>query len=267
MHKYHYLAIGLILTICVTVYTFVKMIGESHQMVLVELEKINKNQSEMENRIAALEKQEAVPPQPTVTVDPYDSRSFSIKYQINQSNRELRFGVKSTETKFNSAWLNWKGNKSAKSEDIRTIVKSVLKHLPHIKTNDAVVSLVTETAIVESKGGFYVTNRYGDCGMFQIKVRVANDQLGWLKNTHKDIYDAIMGFYNKKLSMKDNLISNIPFAAAVCVTEYWRKAGPDYHKHIESIEKRGVMWKSVYNTHKGYGTVNAYISRVNSFNI
>ncbi len=184
------------------------------------------------------------------------------KYENKEVERNKRYGAKDrTMVFFDDRYLSWKGGNCIVKEDLEAITRNVFKLMPHIRTTDESVALVVETAIAESDGGRIVSNKFGDHGVFQIKVRVSKDLFDWLKNNHKDIHDAIMALRNSDLSEKDNLEQNIPYACAICITEYWRKAGSQYYMHISSLEDRGKMWKSVYNTYKGYGTVHAFVRR------
>ena len=128
------------------------------------------------------------------------------------------------------------------------------------------MSLIVETIIAESNGGFYIDEGTGDLGCLQIRETTAEDLLQWLtKSGNKDIVDAINIFFNNEMSLKDNLKHNIPFSIAVAITEYWRKCGANFDSKIGTIQNRGIMWKCAYNTHRGAGTVNKYIKRVTNY--
>lgn len=81
----------------------------------------------------------------------------------------------------------------------------------------------------------------GDLGILQMQASTANDLLNWLDYQHKDIRTAILELKNARWSMEDNLRYNVPFSIAVSITEYWRKAGPSYSQHIDTVEQRAVM--------------------------
>ena len=187
-------------------------------------------------------------------------KTWSMTYPNRDAERASRFGV-ATGLTFNKKHLSWKGGRKLPKDELERIARNTFKLMPHIKTNDDNVALVVETAIAESDGGRIITNKFGDHGVFQIKVRTSKDLLKWLKYGHKDIHEAIVAMRNPRWSEKDNLQKNIPYACAICITEYWRKAGSQYYLYISSLEERGKMWKSVYNTHRGYGTVDSFIKR------
>ena len=187
-------------------------------------------------------------------------RKFSIRYTVSEDSWNQRYGA--SETPFAGWMTSWKGGKRLTERQLEDLARRVFKHLPHIRTTRALLDLVVETAVAESDGGRIVKNSFGDYGVFQMKPWVAKESLAWLKANHKDVYRAIMNLRDRRLSEKDNLVRNLPYATAMCVTYYWRRAGDSaLRRRIETQHERAVMWKSLYNTRKGYGTVAAYIER------
>ena len=75
------------------------------------------------------------------------------------------------------------------------------------------------------------------------------------------ILEAINLFRDSEKSLRDELMHNVPFGMAVAIVEYWRKAGPDYENYASSLRGRAEMWKSVYNSRLGKGTVADYEKR------
>lgn len=162
---------------------------------------------------------------------------------------------------FKREYNSWTGKSYIEKSKLEQVTTAIIARLPHIKDDKNVVSLIVETAIAESSGGYFTSSVNGDYGVFQIRKEVAEETLQWLKDCHKDVYNITVKFQNKKLSLEENLAKNIPFGIALCASEYWRKAGPNFTKHIKTQKDRAIMWKSVYNTRKGLGTVEAYIKR------
>lgn len=193
-----------------------------------------------------------------------EDRYFAKKYD-KSGDRSLRAKTDSTKPVFKKRWLDFRGGEYIPLASLESLADVVLKRMPHVLDRKLVKTLVVETAVAESVAGFYISSKRGDHGIFQIRVEVAEETLGWLKHTHADIYEAVMLFYDKSRSMAANLDSNIPFSMALASVEYWRKAGPDFHNHIASVEDRAIMWKSVYNSSKGEGTVNAFSDRVKKY--
>ena len=199
--------------------------------------------------------------------DDFNSKKFYISYYGKGEERYKRYGVSNKELHFDEKFLSWKGGQKISKVELEKLCRQVFKKLPHIKTSDETVALVVETAIAESDGGKITRGMGQDRGVFQIRISAAKDQLNWLKKNHKDIFEAINNFRNPKLSEEDNLLQNVPYALAMCITHYWRNAGSQYYKHISSLTDRAIMWKSTYNTKKGLGTVNNYINRVTKYTV
>ena len=192
----------------------------------------------------------------------YWSRSYSRK-----GDRSLRFEHDSTVPGFKMKWLTWDGGKYIERNVLTQLVEISLKRMPHlnIRKHPEITKLIVETAIAESSGGYFTSNKNGDYGVFQIRKEVGEELLLWLKANHTDVYKQVMLFFNEERNFVENLQSNVPFGIALCICEYWRKAGPNFTKHINTVEDRAIMWKSVYNTRKGKGTVKAYIDRNSSY--
>lgn len=206
---------------------------------------------------------EAVSPAgpPAAKPDYREDRLWSQCYS-KQGDRSTRYSTDADHPRFKPKYLKWEGKEYCPTSKLSQVTESVLKRMPHINSNDRnMTRLVVETAIAESQGGYFVTSTRGDYGMFQIRVSTAKSLLEWLRSNHRDIYEAINKFRNNDLSLEDNLQYNVPFGVAVCISEYWRKAGPELHRYIQTHEDRAKLWKSVYNTRYGRGTVNAYLNR------
>ena len=186
-------------------------------------------------------------------------------YADKGEHRDKRYGVASYVPTFKVEYLKWSGKRHILREELRRLIRLVYKRLPHIKTTESSVELMVETIIAESDGGTDIINKYNDCGLAQMKVSATKDMLKWLKENHKDIYDALMSLRNPDLNEKDNLIKNCPYNIAIGITKYWRMCGHNFHHHISTKLERAEMWKSRYNTHLGLGTVQAYLNRDKSY--
>lgn len=200
-----------------------------------------------------------------VIIHPYDDKRY--RFNVTRSgDRSKRYGVVKDSHGIKYKYFVWSNGNRMSIKQMRIITEAVFKRLPHIKTTDSSVSLIVETIIAESDGGFYIDEGTGDLGCLQIRETTAKDLLQWLtKSGNKDIVDAINIFYNNEMSLKDNLKHNIPFSISVAITEYWRKGGANFDRKIGTIQDRGIMWKCTYNTYKGEGTVNKFVQRVNSY--
>ena len=200
-----------------------------------------------------------------IIIHPYDDQRY--RFTVTRSgDRSKRYGVVSDPHGIKYKYFVWSNGNRMSIKQMKIITEAVFKRLPHIKTTEESVSLIVETIIAESNGGFYIDEGTGDLGCLQIRETTAEDLLQWLtKSGNKDIVDAINIFFNNEMSLKDNLKHNIPFSIAVAITEYWRKCGANFDSKIGTIQNRGIMWKCAYNTHRGAGTVNKYIKRVTNY--
>lgn len=194
-------------------------------------------------------------------LDPYHDPNWATRYE-KTGDRTVRYGASTKPFTVDKKFLNWQGKRPIDKDVLENMTRDVLHRMPHIKTTDDTVALVVETMVAESRGGGdSMDEGTGDLGILQIRVVTANDLREWLKFTHEDIYTAVESFRNKEWSTADNLRNNIPYSIALCISDYWRKAGADYYKHISTRLERAIMWKSVYNTKLGVGTVNQFVER------
>lgn len=196
-------------------------------------------------------------------ISEHDSIRYSKKYIIESETRNIRYGI--AQNKYVAPKLFLK--KRNKKEDIEKQARIVFKYLPHIKTTPESINLVVETIISESNGGRLIDVGSGDLGICQIRIPTVKSLLKYCDYKHPDVKKAIMSFYNKKLSMKDNLKYNTKFSIAVCISVYWHKMGGNFYEHIKTLTERAIAWKSVYNTKYGLGTVNKYIERVKGYDV
>lgn len=224
------------------------------------IDKVNKNLGEINEKLEYRGKANK-----DVIIHPYDDKRY--RFTITRSgDRSKRYSVVKDPHGIKYKYFVWSNGNRMSIKQMRIVTEAVFKRLPHIQTTEESVSLIVETIIAESNGGFYIDEGTGDLGCLQIRETTAEDLLQWLAASgNKDVADAINIFFNSEMSLKDNLKHNIPFSIAIAITEYWRKGGANFDNKINTIKDRGVLWKCVYNTHKGAGTVNKYVQRVNSY--
>lgn len=187
------------------------------------------------------------------------------KYYSRKGNRDTRYEFEKQLPVFKPMYTNWEGKTFIPREKLVAVTTAVIKRMPHIKNVDEAINLVVETCVAESHGGYFISHEGGDYGVFQIRINTAKSLLTWLKDNHEDIYNEVQKFEDKKLSLEDNLEKNIPYGVALCISEYWRKAGPDFYKYIKDTENRGMVWKSLYNTKYGKGTVKKFVDKNNNY--
>lgn len=257
--------IGII--VCVLFGYTVNHIDDKCDSLESSIDKINKNLGEIGQKIDKVNKNLEYKKEVNkdVIIHPYDDERY--KFTITRSgDRSKRYRVADKSHGIKYKYFVWSNGNRMSIKQMRIITEAVFKRLPHIKTTEESVSLIVETIIAESNGGFYIDEGTGDLGCLQIRETTATDLLQWLAASgNKDIVDAINIFYNNEMSLKDNLKHNIPFSISVAITEYWRKCGANFDSKIGTIQNRGIMWKCAYNTHRGAGTVNKYIKRVTNY--
>lgn len=180
--------------------------------------------------------------------------------------RDINYGV--DNSKPIKVWSHH-GGELVDYANLEETTVAVLRRMPNIRTTDELVSLVMETMIVETRLGAhsytYAAKNYRNYGIAQLREDTAIDTLKWLKMIRPDVHKAVYSLYDEKLSMRDNLMSNVPFSIAMCVQYYWRR---DVNLQLSSstLESRAQLWKQQYNTPAGAGTVDKYIQRVYAFN-
>ncbi len=191
--------------------------------------------------------------------DEYNEFDFGVdlikfKKDLPKADRKHRVGIQSTSEKI-IVW-SWKGGDTVKKEQLEQTVRVVLAKLPHISNDPGVVSLIMETAAVESKRGRWMTQmKKGPArGMYQMEKFTIKDTLTWLKKYHNDVYCAVMAFYEKKQTEEWNYTYNVPWQTAMAATYYWRFVGTDLHDIAVSKYNRAMLYKLVWNTVKGKTT-------------
>ena len=159
----------------------------------------------------------------------------------------------------------WTGYKQMDGDKLRATIRAVLQRLPQIRSTPRYVSLVYETMAIESNlgslGHISVGHQYGSIQMLR---STALEILEWSKKNQQDIYRTLVELRTPCLSTRDNLKQNIPFQIAMCATYYWMRTNGSLPK-ITTVRARGNLWKRVYNTYKGSGTVAMYITRAREY--
>lgn len=145
--------------------------------------------------------------------------------------------------------------------ELKEIIYKTLDYLPYASTWENVITLLLETAIVESNRGKFVTNKRSSAvGIWQILPSTAEDCHRFLRY-YPSLYKKVMALYDKKQETKWNLIHNMPYAVAIAYTVYWRRV-VDLDKKCGTLKERGILWKTYYNTYKDRnGNVELYINK------
>lgn len=194
----------------------------------------------------------------------YDHRNFKMTLKTTTDVAELRQTVYPVEYQFDPLILKHKGGSKLNDLDMMQTIYSVVSKMPNIPHTTEVIDLIYETIIVETNVGgasyTYAAKNWHNYGIAQIREDTAEYLLQWLGDIRPEAKTAVMSYYDKKLSLKDNLLVNVPFSVAVAAQYYWHRVG-DLQANILTLEDRAKVWKAFYNG-PGAGTVNVYINRV-----
>lgn len=160
----------------------------------------------------------------------------------------------------------WTGGEPMDQIELLKTISAVFQRLPHIKSSAGLKLLVVETMAVESELGRNPVPYKGAYGSAQMQLSTAKYLMKWTKEKHSDVYKSIMSFYDRNLSLKDNLARNVPYQIAMCITYYWHRE-PNLYAKVDTRLSRGKLWKSEYNTSKGVGTVEKYLQRTSHIEV
>lgn len=156
---------------------------------------------------------------------------------------------------------------------LRELIVDVLKDMePEVPYSDAAVELLMLTAAVESNLGTYLEQVRGPAlGIFQMEPA-----------TVKDIWDTDMSksndnflsyrpkleklanqYYNHNWTLDLNMRGNLPYQILMARMKYLRSPKP----LPSATNKRALaaMWKEVYNTYLGKGTIEKAIQKYDEF--
>ena len=166
--------------------------------------------------------------------------------------------------------LKHSGGRQLKHSEVKETVTNVLENLDNLnhinQTNlrDLVLeTMIVETLVGKSKYDYSSTN-YRNYGIAQIRTETAKDVLDWLQRKDPNTYTKVVSLMNPKVSLKQNLLYNVPFSIAICAEYYFRR-NANLHLDIQTVESRAKQWKKNYNTYKGLGTEEIYCQRVQNY--
>ena len=166
----------------------------------------------------------------------------------------------------------WKhnGGSSLKHEDVLSTIRYVLHDMPNIKETEHTVALVLETLIVESNVGAasytYAATKWKNYGIAQFTRSSAEDTMNWCKRRDPAAYKVLMKYYNRNISLVDNLMMNVPFCIALVSQYYLQRANVDLtSKHVGTVQQRAKIWNIAYNTAAGNGMPQVYVQRVQTY--
>ena len=191
--------------------------------------------------------------------------NYTVKLSNKKKDRTTKYTNNSDSYKI-VVW-SWKGGNSVKKDQLEKTINAVLSRLDHVPLHENLVALLMETAAVESHRGTYMTqlNNGPARGIYQMEYTTIIDTLNWLKKYHKDVYNSVQVFYNKKETEEWNYCYNVPWQTAMAITYYWRLRGSDIIDLCGSRYDRAMLYKLVWNTKKGKTTLTKYFQDTETY--
>lgn len=149
-------------------------------------------------------------------------------------------------------------------------IEDVRNMLTLVPNDDRVSMLVYRTFTHESLlGTIDFTNANGQ-GIGQLTLKHAKDVLKRLSRRSPENFRIISELSEIKnlLELSDKemlkeLHTNLKLQVALCITTYWFK-DPMFWQKAGSLEADAKLWKNLYNTELGKGTVEAFIASCNA---
>lgn len=143
---------------------------------------------------------------------------------------------------------------------LRELIIDVLKDIePEIPYSDSAVELLMLTAAVESNLGTYIKQVNGPAmGIFQMEPATENDIWKNYLVYKPSLKAKVLSLKANQSSVKNEMRWNTAYAIAMARLKYYRSP-----KVLPSSSKEDLakMWKEVYNTHLGKGTVEKAIKK------
>lgn len=286
--KFHCVAIHLIIIFClafvgIDTYVVPMFIQSEEQVEEYTSEEINPelfqvnqvqevmpDNNQVEEIVIPKEQTDAFPKKHKIVLsdNDYSDITYSASFIATRPISELRELVYPVEniTKEDIKIKLHKGGEALTVAEVTAIAELVVSQMPNIPHSQHVIDLLIETCATETLVGlceYKKSAKRSNYGIAQIRDDTAKDTLWWLGVIRKDVKEQVMKFYDNSMSLKDNLLYNVHFSLAMCLQIYWRRI-PDIVMYADTMEYRAIMWKSVYNTKLGTGTVDDYLTRVNA---
>lgn len=131
------------------------------------------------------------------------------------------------------------------------------------KCSDAAINLLLGTCAVESSMGTYTKQINGPAlGIFQCEEETYNDIFNNFLIYRKELMRDILLACGKNLSLIpdfNEIKNDYWYAAAICRVHYMRVKEP--LPDADDVEGMARYWKKHYNTEKGKGTVEDFVSK------
>lgn len=122
--------------------------------------------------------------------------------------------------------------------------------------------LLMETAAVETALGYLVRQQNGPAlSVWQILGFNFVETREYFAKKDPGLLERAMSFYNTNRSEDWNRVHNIPWTAAMSILYYEKASMGTFLVKLDTLDSRGKLWKDIYNTRLGKGTVRRYKQR------
>ena len=158
----------------------------------------------------------------------------------------------------------WYGGKAMEAAKLRRTLDYVTRTLrpDGSWSTTKVLDLLMETAAVETALGSIVRQQNGPAlSVWQILGFNFKEIPEYFDKRDPELLERAMSFYNADQSEEWNRIHNIPWTAAMSLLFYEKVSRGNFITRLDTLDSRGRLWKQLYNTRLGKGTVERYKAR------
>ncbi len=158
----------------------------------------------------------------------------------------------------------WYGGRPMDRERLRRTLEYVTRSLRPDGTwcSREVHDLLMETAAVETAMGWIVRQKNGPAlSVWQILGFNFVEIREYFGKKDPELLERAMRFYRNDKPEEWNRVYNIPWTAAMSLLFYEKATRGDFLVKLDTLESRGQLWKDIYNTRLGKGTVRGYKRR------
>lgn len=162
----------------------------------------------------------------------------------------------------------WYGGKAMERESLRRTLRYVTKTLKPDGEwcTPRVHDLLMETAAVETALGEIVRQKNGPAlSVWQILGFNFEEIREYFGKRDPELLARAMQFYNPNLSEEWNRVHNVPWTAAMSLLFYEKASRGNFLSRLDTLDSRGRLWKQLYNTRLGKGTVKGYKQRAREY--
>lgn len=168
----------------------------------------------------------------------------------------------------NKRYFLHKGGEYLDPKLLLELVKSTIKDFDINLNHENNTVLIYETLITETLGGQYPYNHardnYKNYGIAQFRLETAYFLKAFIKRISEHDYNLLLSLRVKDKSEKWNLMYNVKYSIALCLIYYFQR-DKNIAEKAKYLEYRAKLWKTHYNTYKGKGTSENYVSRVQEY--